>query len=92
MLPALRLGGILLIFGLGWYSKGVLVENKELKRLKAQLEASNTALVEYQNRVRFDTEELERIKEELDNEGLPSCDDPISICLSRGFERLHSTR
>lgn len=80
------------MFGLGWFANQTLVANKELRQIKAQLEASNLALVEYQAQTTLDAAELEAIKKELDNENNPSCNNAISMCVSRGLERLQQSR
>ena len=88
----LRVGGILAVFALGWYSKSVLVENRELKELRAQLQASNTALIQFQNTVDSQSQQIEQVRRELDEENLESCTNTISLCVSRGLERLRQTR
>jgi hypothetical protein len=93
LLPLLfRVGGVLLIFFAGWFAKATLVENAELKKLRAQLEASNTALIQYKNNVDKITEERNNLIEELDNENNPTCNDAVPSCIARGFEQLHRTR
>lgn len=86
------IGTFLSVFFLGWHSKSVLVENAELKRVKAELEATNKSLVIYRENTDKLNRRLTEALKELEDEEDTTCDSPIPSCLSRGFERLQRTR
>ena len=84
----LRIGGLFVIFGLGWYSKGVLVENRELKQLRAQLEASNSALVRFQREREVVDETFDGIREELNSDQTLDCNAAVPQCITTLLERM----
>jgi hypothetical protein len=86
--PILRMGVLLSLFALGWYLRGVFMENVELKEARKALIAGNKALVEYQIKIDDYSKKLEDVEKKLNEENIPSCNDLAPYCIRRGIDLL----